>query len=186
MHNIGYLVYSEKANKNIVMDEIHTIARRNGDGYNTTMKWHDELPPFETEAEAHQWIEEHDNGWYDDHAVLFRDYSNAKKTKKIEEYENKIAELYKAEREYRQAHSVKKLQASLIGCTKCNSKLSKEYLRGEYCPLCGTDLRSKTTLDKLEWYKSKRNEYEKRIEDEKKKQKDSCKIMWLIKYEYHS
>lgn len=29
MHNIGYLVYSEKTSKQEVMDEIHYIARAN-------------------------------------------------------------------------------------------------------------------------------------------------------------
>lgn len=186
MHNIHYLDVKENAKRDDVMADIVYHAERDGDGYQSRVKWHDEISPLETREEAYKRICDLDNGWYDDHAVRYKKYERAKKTKKIEEYERKIAELRESERKYTQDHSIKKLQASLITCQKCGSKLSKQYLRSECCPLCYNDLRSKTTLDKLQWFEDKRAEYENRIAAEEKKQKRGYEIYWLVKYEYHS
>ena len=183
-HEIYYYTCKEDCNRKFVMQEIAEHAQREGDGYHSRMTWHDGIPPLESEEAAHEFIKKHDNGWYDDHAVRFKDYSRAEKTAKIKEYETKISELFAAEKEYREAHSIHLLKARHIGCPKCESRLNKDFIRGENCPLCHTDLRSKTTLEKLEWYKNKRADYQARIEAEKRKQK--CQITWLVKYEFHS
>ena len=186
MHNIHYLTYAEKVNRKEVMADITEMARSDGDGYSSRMTWHDEVEPFETYEEAKEFIRSRDNGWYDDHAVRFKDYSKATKTAKMEEYEKKVAELAKASLKYRNEHSIHNFKAKHIGCPKCNSKLNKAYIVGEKCPLCRADLRSQTTLDKIKWYEKKIGEYNEKIEAEKRKQKKACKIMWLVKCEYHS
>lgn len=186
MHNIHYITVDEKANRKSVMADIAEHAREDGDGYSSKMTWHDEVQPFDTEEEAEEFIKRRDNGWYDDHAVRFLDYSNAKPTAKMEEYKKKVSELIEAERAYRAAHSVHTFKAKYIGCPKCESKLNKDFFRGDNCPLCRTDLRSNTTLDKLKWYADKIEEYHKRVEAEKRKQKNRAVVKWLVKYEYHS
>ena len=186
MHNIGYLVCDEKENRKSILAEISEIAREGGDGYHSGVKFHDNIPPFETKEEARDFIKKKDNGWYDDHAVRFYDYSGATKTAKIKTYEEKIAQLTAEQMKYRDEHSVHNFKAKHIGCMKCGSKLNKDYIVGERCPLCHTDLRSETTLKKMEWYKNKKNEYAERIEAEERKQKSKAKIKWLVKYEYHS
>jgi hypothetical protein len=168
------------------MAEVEYLAERDGDGYSSRITWHDNIPPFETREEAEKFIESKDNGWYDDHAVRFKDYSKATKTTKILEYEAKIEELRKAGREYRDAHSIHNFKAKFVGCPRCESRLNKEYIVGERCNLCSCDLRSKTTTDKIKWYEDKIKEYYSRIEAEKTKQKKNCQIMWLVKIEYHS
>lgn len=183
-HLIRYIEVGEKAVRYLVMANIEEDARRNGDGYQSKMTWHDNIPPFATKKEAEAFIEKYD-GSYDDHAVRFYDYSGATKTAKIEEYETKVVELLKGLREYKNEHSVHTFKANHIGCPKCGSKLNKEYLSGEHCPLCRTDLRSKTTLDKIKWFEEKIADYRKRIETEKMKQRKNVKIKWLVKYEFH-
>lgn len=185
-HQIYHITCKENVNRSVVMANIAAHAKREGDGYSSKMTWHDRVAPLESEEEAENFIKSHDNGWYDDHAVRFKDYSKAVKTKKIEEYEAKIKELAQAKADYQKAHSIRNFQAKLVGCPKCNSKLNKEYLRGDSCPLCRADLRSKTTLDKLKWFEDKISDYRNRIEAEKKKQKNKVTIKWLIKYEFHS
>lgn len=186
MHNIHYVDYDEKTKKSEIMEDIEEMAAEDGDGYCSRMTWHITVPPFETREEAKRFIEQNDKGWYDDHAVRYKDYSSATKTAKIIEYENKIDELQKAKRAYFEAHSIHSFQAKHIGCPKCESRLNKEYIVGNSCPLCRTDLRSKTTIDKLNWYEQKIADYRERIEAEKRKQSKNCKVMWLVKYEYHS
>lgn len=185
-HAIHYIEVDEKANKNSVMTDIHEHARRDGDsGYSSKMTWHDEISPLLSREEAEAFIEAHDKGFYDDHAVRFFDYSGATKTAKITEYEMKIAELMKAKQKYIAEHSVRNFQAKYIGCPKCGSKINKDYLRAERCPLCGMELRSQTTLDKIKWFDTKIEDYRNRVDMEKMKQKNKAKIKWLVKYEYH-
>ncbi len=45
--------------------------------------------------------------------------------------------------------SVRSFAAKTIGCKKCGSQLAKEFLKDDFCPLCGNDLRSQSTLDTL-------------------------------------
>ena len=185
-HNIYYITCDENAKRAAIMADIADHAKRDGDGYSSRFTWHDEISPYESREKAEEAIKMLDRGWYDDHAVRFYDYSKADKTAKMAEYEAKVAELLKAVREYRAAHSVHTFQAKHIGCPKCGSKLNKDYFTGEHCPLCRTDLRSKTTLDKIKWYEEKIADYRNRIEEEKRKQKKKAVVKWLIKYEYHS
>ena len=185
MHNIHYAIYDEKVNRKIVMADIVEHAEQDGDGYSSRFTWHDNTKPFESYEKAKAFIDAVDRHWYDDHAVRFMDYSHVKSAK-VDEYEAKIKELTKAYMEYKKEHSVKTFQAEFIGCKKCGSRLSKQHLRDDQCPLCHADLRSQTTLDKIKWYQEKIQDYHNRIETEKQKQKSKAKIKWLVKYEYHS
>lgn len=187
MHNIGYMDVKDGTKYDDVIDEIREIADFDGDGYDSyQMDFHENVPPFESRDEAMAWIKQHDKGFYDDHAVRYKKYAPANVTEKIKAYTHKMTELWNAKQDYIREHSVQKLQAKLITCPKCTSKLSKQYLRGNSCPLCYTDLRSKTTLDKLQWFDDKREYYANRIAEEERKQKRGYEIYWLVKYEYHS
>ena len=184
-HIINYMTCEENESRAIVIDDIREEAARRGDGYHSDVRWHDEVKPLESYEEAKNFIENRDKGWYDDHAVRYKDYSNAVKTKKMAEYEQKKMQLVKDKQAYAKEHSVKNFKAKLVGCPKCESKLNKSYLWGDSCPLCRAELRSETTMNKLKWYDDKIKEYANRIEEEKKKQAKKVKIMWLVKYEYH-
>lgn len=186
MHNIHHITCAEGVNRRAVLADIAEHAEQDGDGYSSRFTWHDEIPPYENYEKAEEAIRMLDRGWYDDHAVRFYDYSKATKTAKMAQYEAKIDDLLKAEREYREKHSINTLQAKYIGCPKCGSRLNKAYIPGECCPLCRTDLRSKTTQEKIAWYGQKMKEINGRIYAEKQKQKKKAVVKWLIKYEYHS
>lgn len=186
MHNIHYIVCDGAVNRNAIMANIRSHAMEDGDGYSSHMTWHDAVSPLESEDAARAFIESKDNGWYDDHAVRFLDYSGAKNTKKIDELSAKLKQLEHDEKLYIIAHSVHSFKASYVGCPKCGSKLNKDYISGERCPLCRTDLRAASTLKKLQWYKEKQSECRNKIESEKRKQKSKAVVKWLVKYEYHS
>lgn len=185
-HNIHFITCAEKVNRRAVMTDIAVHAEKDGDGYSSRFTWHDEIPPYESYEKAEEAIKMLDRGWYDDHAVRYYDYSKAEKTAKMAEYEAKVAELVEGLRKYKREHSVHTFQAKHLGCPNCGSRLNKDYFTGECCPLCRTDLRGKTTLDKIKWYEAKIADYRARIEAEKMKQKKKAVIKWLIKYEYHS
>ena len=182
-HVVGYFSEKEKCDRKRVLADIVEMAERDGDGYPGAVKWHDEVAPLENRDAAEKFIQAHDRGWYDDHAVRYYDFSNTKETKTISEAREKINETTAKAAEYAKAHSVKNQKAAFIGCAKCGSKISKEYLRGESCPVCRNDLRSKTVLDTLVKYNAKVNALLEKIKKEKEKQ--TGEVRWLIKYEYH-
>lgn len=186
MHNIGYIEKPENVNRSWVLDLICDEACREGDGYSGPLKWHDEIQPLENRAAAEEKLKQLDKGWYDDHAVRFYDYSDAKPTKRIDELQKRIAETRDKMRVYAKEHSVLTFKAEFIGCTGCGAKLPRKLLHSDYCPVCRHDMRSDTTLKKLEEYGKKIEQLADQIAEEKKKQPKAKKVMWLIKYEYHS
>ena len=184
-HEIKYIVCKENQSRQDIMDDIQSYARRHGDGYSSYVTWHEKVPPLDSYDEARAFIE-HDNGNYSDHAVRYYDYRNVPDSAKIKKIQVQIQELRTAKSEWIKSHSVKAQKAQYIGCSKCGSKLSKNHLHGECCPLCGTDLRSGYILEKIEWYDNKINMCYDAIQEERKKQKNKAEIMWLVKFEFHS
>ena len=185
-HAINYITEPENVDKKAVMASIQEVAARDGDGYPGRVKWHSELPVYESYEEAEKMIQRLDNGWYDDHAVRFYDYRNATRTKKIDELYQRIKETRDKRVAYANEHSVKNLKAEYVGCPKCGSKISRKHIGDRNrCPVCGQDLRSKTTLEKLQSYDDKIKALNEMIDVEKKKQTSARRVMWLIKYEYH-
>ena len=75
MHQIGHLVYrkSETTPKKI-LKELNRWAfdPQETSGYHMNMHFH-ETPVYKSREEAEKAIERLDRGWYDDHAVLFKD-----------------------------------------------------------------------------------------------------------------
>ena len=183
-HIFGHRAYDENCDRNLVYDEICEEAENEGDGYCGPLHWHDEVKPLRNREEAERWISEHDNGHYDDHAVRFYAYSNVTRTRAIEDLERRIKELSDKSKAYAEAHSVKNFKAAFVGCPKCLSKVARGYVRYDKCPVCGEDLRSKTTLDTLSGYEQKRKELSKRLKEEEEKHSDKT-VMWLVKYEFH-
>jgi predicted RNA-binding Zn-ribbon protein involved in translation (DUF1610 family) len=185
-HEIIYREYENNKTESQILNEVLETVRHSGDGYGTDHIKFITDQIFENENEAVKYIDKIDTDWYGGFAVKFYDYSGAKKTKKIEEYESKIDEIIKKKNAYFHAHHVKNFTAKFIGCAKCGSKLSREHLIGNSCPLCGSDLRAASTLERLANFDKRRDEYKQKIAQEVQKQKKAAKIKWLVKFEYHS
>ena len=52
-------------------------------------------------------------------------------------------------------HSIHVLAAKLITCTKCDSRIAKDWVEGELCPVCGNDLRSAYIPEQIATYEAK-------------------------------
>ena len=48
--------------------------------------------------------------------------------------------------------------SEFIGCPTCNSKIARTYLTSNYCPVCKHDLRSNTTVLRLQGYQKQMTE----------------------------
>lgn len=101
----------------------------------------------------------------------FKDISEVKKTKKISELEERIYQTYGKRDAYIKSHHVRDFKAEYIGCRCCGSKINKQYLWDNHCPVCKSELRSETVIKTIHAYDKKIAELEKRLQEEKSKQK---------------
>ena len=187
-HAIDYLIVKKRSD---IMDAAENFAAINVDRgenpsgrYESRMTIHDDII-CDSYEDAVQRIQSLDNGWYDDHAVRFRD--NPKESAKMKDLQDRIKRTYDQERKYIADHSIHKRTSAFIGCPKCKSKLAADFFKsGEYCPVCGADLRPKSTLDKIKWYEDKIAELNKELRAEKNRNnKKSKNLLWCVKVEVH-
>lgn len=196
-HAINYAVYERNVSRKAVLAEIqeevmHEDWQEGGWYPDSQLKWHEDHV-FETREDAERFLERYE-GEYDDHAVLFRntDRITLKKSAeetKLEERLNRLkAELSAIEG----GAAISNRKSAFIGCPSCGSKLERVGLYrkfGNVCPICSTDLRSKTDRNRDAAKKKGIRETEKRLEQKryemKVKASRSAPICWLVKYEYH-
>lgn len=196
-HSINYAVYERNVSRKAVLAEIqeevmHEDWQQGGWYPDGQLKWHEDHV-FETQEDAERFLERYE-GKYDDHAVLFRntDRISVKKSAeetKLEERLNRLkAELSAIEG----GAAISNRKSAFIGCPSCGSKLERVGLYrkfGNVCPICSTDLRSKTDRNRIAAKKKGIRETEKRLEQKryemKVKASRSAPICWLVKYEYH-
>lgn len=192
-HNIQYVEYPENVNKSKVQEEWdervrHICWEEGGHGLDHPIRWLDRICKDREEAEAY--IKSHDSGWYDQLAVKFRVYPNVEPSKALVALERRRAAEAEKYSAYAKAHSVSAFKAEFVGCPGCGSKLKRTLLRGESCPLCRAELRSKTTVDTLNRYSKNICELDKQINTEKKKLQEKAikesEVKWLVKIEYHT
>lgn len=169
-HSINY--YTEKAtSEKALQNFIHDITECAYDpqecgGYHGNLTIHRDKV-YANYDEAVKAIKSYDNGWYDDHIVKYWGLSNEGRKKELEWNSKRDA--------YINSHSIHNRKSTYIGCPECGSKLYLGYIKGEKCPLCNTDLRPESTIEKIKWYDQKTKECIKKHKQE----------YWLAKIEYH-
>ena len=203
-HNINYMTADRNVKKNSVIAEINYevehVAWEEGGRYDgSQLTWHDGkvYPDYESARKA---IEKLDNGWYDDHAVLFHDTHavEQKPTKKLETLRKRLEDEKQKRDEYIASHRVTDRKSEFMGCPTCGSKINLRYMAknvrygysDHLCPVCRGELRSKTVVDRIEKFEAKIEELKGQITDEEqnmsRKVSSKAPVKWLIKYEYHS
>lgn len=192
-HEIIHFIEKENCNRNNVLREAQIMADRDGDytGQIHSIRWIDRTI-CDNEDAAYNFIDENDKGWYDNLAVRFYDYSSVpmKKTKRMEILEERRDNLRSRLHTMESTPYAKTLiSTEFVGCKHCGSKIATKFLKGNRCPVCGTDMRPKTTLDRIASTQKRIDETEKELNEEivvwQKKQKNKAKIKWLVKIEYH-
>ena len=185
MHEIMFETFKEGTNKDYIRAYVNEIVTTHGDRYGTeSIKFYNMT--FDSYNDAQEFIKNHDNDFYGGVAVKFKDIHDLK-NKKIIEFENRILKIKETKLEYEKKNFVGNRKSSFIGCPRCESKLSRIRLKDNYCPLCGSDLRSKTVCDTLDRYDERIKELKKQIRTEKNSdtKKNIPTTKWLVKFEYH-
>ena len=192
-HNIEYYVYGEKVDKKRVQAELdnyvaHADWGEGASGLPNPIRWED-YRVYEDRETAEKAIEDADKKrWYNCMAVKFKEYAPVKQSKAISEIAERVK---KATENYQKIVNDARVQnrtSTFIGCPKCGSQLKRELIQGQFCPLCRTDLRSNTNIERIKNADQKIKELQKKHRDmvlaEEKKGKPTVK--WLVKIEYHT
>lgn len=189
MHNVEYYTYNENVDKNNVQKELDAYVaymdhQEGCSGLGGPIRWLSTEPISANYDLAVKAIERNDQGWYDCLAVKYLEPERGFNDKKLESLKAKSVALYDA---YQKKNSVwaAGLKAEYVGCKNCGSKIKREYIRSNNCPVCRAELRPTTTLNAvnaaLERYKKARAACD---EYANKHAKKMCK--WLVKIEYHT
>ena len=142
-HILGY--QDEKIDSKFSKTQTENDIRRySGGRMYDPIRWIDKIFPDRESAKAY--IERADRGFYDSLAVM---YGTKKTNKKVETIEERIKSIKASINKCATEGSIHSFKAKLVGCPKCESRLNKKYFKGESCPLCGTELRSETTVNRL-------------------------------------
>lgn len=74
MHEVRFRSYHCSMSKNQIMKDINSFAYdpQKSNGYHGNMKFHDDIV-CKNMDEARAKLEQLDKGWYDDHAVFYKD-----------------------------------------------------------------------------------------------------------------
>lgn len=191
-HEIKYLTYDEKISKGQIEAEInHYVSGRTieegGHGLNDPIRWHEKTICDDYDR-ACDFLKDLDRP-YSQLAVRYRVYPKIEPSATLTNLEARLSAERQKRVDYAKKHSVSTFKADYIGCPKCGSKLKKELLPGENCPLCRGDLRGKTTLDTLAKYAQNIEELTDKIVAEKRKIQEKMikksTVKWLVKIEYH-
>jgi hypothetical protein len=186
-HDILYRTLPGTCTLKQVADFVDEYVKGHGDRYGTdVVRCPNHMALLPNYEKAYDYICSVDRGDYDGIAVQYADFSHIKDSAKVEDLRKKMAELQQKKMEFINAHSPQAQKAAYIGCPECGSKLSRERLKGNKCPLCYTDLRASSTLERIESFNRRIAEYQKKIQAEREKDQKKAKIMWLVKFEYHS
>ena len=187
-HAVDYITVDKRKD---IMRAAKEFAAHNVDryedpsgSYHGKMTIHD-TPICDSYEAAYEFIQSHDRGWYDDHAVQFKDKSALKPTKQMETLMAKANKLQADKKDYLDKHSLRARKSEFMGCKKCNSKIAVKYIRGHKCPVCNAEMMSQTVVDRLKKYTTDREEVLRQIEQLRRKQNGKCPIRWLVKVEVH-
>lgn len=188
-HLIEYMDFPKKASKEDIFRSRAEFIEDNGDRDRGHLLSHDNGFTLhkdilcDTCDEAIEKIDSLDRGWYDDHGVLYKDYSKAGNSKAMQAMLDKRREIGKKKAEYISENHVKSRKSESVTCPKCKSRLTISYLGSDYCPLCRTDLRSDTVKNRIKSFDNRMAECDKKYEELMKKRK--YEERWLVKLEIH-
>lgn len=115
-------------------------------------------------------------------AFAFYDTSQVKTTKKLQTLETRLIKEKEKLNEYVKKTDCSSFKAELITCPNCKSKINKKYIYNSHCPLCRTDLRSKTVIDTTNRYRENIKALTQQIREEKIKQKKSLPVKYYVEF----
>ncbi len=159
-------------------------GRREGaSGLGMDIKWLEGVPLFEGEEAA----EEYMLRLHDKQCVAVRFRKDAPMSKEMREA---IQARNDARMKYGQLNGAihyANVKAQFVSCKKCGSRLAREYLHSNFCPMCRADMRPESVQAAIKRADAAVKKAEKRVtEAQKKANRKSGEVMWCLQIFYHT
>ena len=189
MHNIQYFSYDEKVNRRKVEQEANEYVTREDwqegcSGLYNPIRWLENVGICADYEAAQHEIEIRDRHDYDNLAVRYYEPVRGFTDKRYEELKLHAIGAHASLNEKNKLW-VQTVKAEFVGCRNCGSRLKRELIKSNQCPVCFSDLRPETTLKQVASAQAKL-----------KKAQNACKeyerthakkaVKWLVKIEYHT
>lgn len=192
MHRIAYATIPKDDDRVALLKRISAEVARKSDADDEytgslwrTDHWHDDVT-YPSRQEAEKAIKDMDNGFYDDHAVLFYDTSKVPETDRMKTLRDRIDRLESRRCKAETDSDIHHRKSKSITCRKCGSVIMLHYYWGHCaCPVCGTDLRSESVRKRIHLIESALKRTKSELKSEQDKRFEACPVKWLVKYEYH-
>ena len=195
MHIIDYQVIK---NEKDILPAAEDFAYRNHGA-----KYHGNInishrKPLNNYQEAYDYIEYHTkNSINYDMGVRYYDNESLPSTKKEKQLKEKIQIAKQKLKEYIIKNELttrkSKSKSAFFRCPNCKSKIARQYFEKNKspehmivnCPVCKTEIRSETILNRIKEFEEKIIKLKKELTSEKAKPKKGAPIKWLVKIEIH-
>jgi hypothetical protein len=154
MHEGRIFTYDFNTSKKSIVSDCEDYARRNSDGGGLAfdIKFEDRL--FDNYEKAREYLtKKSESSWYYCGAVQYLEYPKLSETKHYQDLKQRLDEWSKKLDDLDSNIHYANVKASFVSCPTCNSKINREYIKWNYCPICRNDMRPKTTLDTIARYK---------------------------------
>ena len=157
-------------------------------GLGSPVQFKDKL--FEDYDSAQEYLAQ-TTGSYMETAVKYKEYPRTQPSKAMEDLNRRIKEYNERIQALNIPHYQGAKQAT-VKCKCCGSSHATKFCGNTYrnnCPVCRSDLRPQSTLERIESYKSKLKDLEKRLKEEEGKQNrkngNKVSIRWMVCCEVH-
>lgn len=197
MHIVDYRIVEKEKD---ILQAAEDFAYRNCDRMeNPNGHYHGNInishrKPLNNYQEAYDYIENHTkNSINYDMAVRFYDTDNLHPTEKEEQLKEKIQIKNQKLKEYIIKNKLTTKKSAFFRCPTCKSKIARQYFEKNKlpehmivnCPVCKTEIRSETILNRIKEFEEKIIKLKKELTSEKAKPRKGAPIKWLVKIEVH-
>lgn len=194
-HIVNKEIYNENVNKEKVQKRLDDWATQIGraegaHGLNGRIRWSDKAP-FNSYDEADEYIDKYYNtGNYEQVAFKYLEWpQNAYHSSKLDNLTKRYNEWCTKYENLRSKIHYKDVKSQFISCPVCGSKINRNFISSNNCPVCKNEMRPKTVLDTLKRYKEIINDIASQVKVEKesliRKALSQVKVKWLVKVEAH-
>lgn len=192
-HMIRMETYEENVSKSKVQKDFDEWASQLGRkegvrALNGQIHWLNKT--FNTHDDANNYIEKYyNNGYYEQVAVKYLEYPKNIQTKQFKDLNKRYIKSLMKYNELSSKIHYKNVKAQFVSCPNCLSKINKNFISSNSCPICQGEMRPKSTLEMIARHKTVLKDLSNQILVEKisfeQKAKKQAKIKWLVKAEAH-
>lgn len=114
--------------------------------------------------------------------IPFLDTDSLPNNKRLLTLEKRLQDEISKRNAYYNAHNVQNLQAKYIGCKHCGSKVNKDYIHNNSCPVCHNNMLSDTVQKRLDALNARIDGLKTSIVAEKERRAAKAPTRYLVVY----